>query len=622
MKSLNRAAAPANAGRFNLHRGWTTLVIAVAALVMIPGLWSTHLWDEDEGYFAAAAAEMFERGDWIVPTFNHELFGHKPPLMYWGMMAGFHALGVNELAARLPSALCGILASLVTMRIGQRLFNDRAGAIAGMVLGSCVMFSVVSRAATPDAHLTLFSVLAIYLFVRAAWPTKADLRGDNNGPMNIQMPRDWQTWAAIYGVLGLAVLTKGPIGVLFPAASIGLFLMLQTPVANTSSADAAGGGTWWSIAKTLGRRLSPFHFLRTAWQMRPITGLLFVVLIAGPWFVLVEWKTNGQFLREFIGTHHLQRFSTSMDNHSGGFWYYPASCLIGLFPWSVFAIPTLMNWFRTYREQPRQRAALLLVTSWATVYLVIFSLARTKLPNYVLPAYPALALMTGHYLDGWLSRTNAIRSFWPRVSFATMLAVGLLLIGGIQFAAGWQFAGQTLLDKLRLHRDLQVELGRIAWLALPLVAAGVVALVCAIRQQLNAALIGFAAFSIGWLALLWNVAAPWIDRYQSPQQIVLRIKSQHDHAHVDTFRFLRPTMVFYLRDAIREHHAAKTAATEFLADRANFLITTSDQYPHLAEHLVGDEVIVDRQMLFPTQRELLVLARPAKLAKQAERPRR
>ena len=137
-------AAPPDAGRtsdFDLRS--LAVVAAVSVLVMAVGLGTTRLWDEDEGYFASTAAEMYQRGDVIEPTFNHELFGHKPPLMYWGMMAGFSVFGVNELGARAASAIFGIATALLTCVLGTRLFNARVGCFAGIVMGSSIMFSVV-----------------------------------------------------------------------------------------------------------------------------------------------------------------------------------------------------------------------------------------------------------------------------------------------------------------------------------------------------------------------------------------------------------------------------------------------------------------------------------------------
>ncbi len=137
----------------------------LAGLVFFVNLGRARLWDIDETIFAQTAAEMSERGDWVVPYFNHQLFPDKPPLMYWGMISAYKVFGVGELAARFWSALFGLGTVLLTYEIGRRLFSPCVGFWAGLVLATNLNFGFIARAATPDAMLTFFSTLALWIFV-------------------------------------------------------------------------------------------------------------------------------------------------------------------------------------------------------------------------------------------------------------------------------------------------------------------------------------------------------------------------------------------------------------------------------------------------------------------------
>ena len=145
--------------------------------------------------------------------------------------------------------------------------------------------------------------------------------------------------------------------------------------------------------------------------MRILTAITVILLVAGPWYLAVGLKTQGAFLSEFFGIHHFQRFSSPMDNHSGPLVYYILSILAGMFPWSIFALPTLLLVVRQLRQGTPHQCALVFVTAWIVLYVGIFSLASTKLPNYILPAYPALAIVAAYFYQHWIDHP-AQRSSW------------------------------------------------------------------------------------------------------------------------------------------------------------------------------------------------------------------
>ena len=140
-------------------------VVVVAAFVMLTNLGGPRLWDRDEPRNAGCAREMLQRWDWVVPTFNAELRVHKPVLLYWGIMGSYLVFGVNEFAARLPSALAAIGSALCVYLMGRRLFGPRAGVWAGIALATSLCSCVAGRAATPDSLLVLCTCLAMTIFV-------------------------------------------------------------------------------------------------------------------------------------------------------------------------------------------------------------------------------------------------------------------------------------------------------------------------------------------------------------------------------------------------------------------------------------------------------------------------
>ena len=149
---------------------------------------NSHLWDQDEGFYATTAAEMYARNDWVKPTFNGKLFAHKPPMMFWGMMVGYEAFGVSELGARFASTLFGVGTVLLTFAVARRLFDLPTGLFAGLAIGSCITFTMVARSATADAHLTFFTVLALHLWVRDYFSIPVASRDTMLAEMR------WQTW--------------------------------------------------------------------------------------------------------------------------------------------------------------------------------------------------------------------------------------------------------------------------------------------------------------------------------------------------------------------------------------------------------------------------------------------
>lgn len=593
------------------------LLTVLAALLLLPWLGATRLWDEDEGFFAGTAAEMYERGDWIVPYFNGELFGHKPPFMYWMMMLGYDAFGVNAWGARFSSALFGIATALLTCELGRRLFNARVGFLAGFVLASSLMFNVISRAATPDTFLTFFSTLALAIFASAGLA-----RGNSPGESGNEtrsgqlavLPSRWSAFALMYAVMGLAVLVKGPIGVLLPMAIIGMFLLCQTE----RRLLPENASRWQHLVEAI-RPFGPRNFLLTIWRMRPLTALAIVLLVAAPWYVAVGWRTDGEFLREFFGVHHFQRFSTAMENHQGSIFYYVFSILIGMFPWSNFAIPlALFTISRMRRGEARKETTFLLC--WAGVQIGLFSLAATKLPNYVLPAYPALALLCGAGLDQWITDRRRVSTGWMQAGLAILTVTGLAVCLGFPLAAGWEWdGGQTLLDRFRVARPIQAVAVSLWPIGLPILCGGGLAFWFSRHARGGRAIGTVGATALVMLGLLWGFAAPRADRLQTPQEIaqLLRQRDAQGTQRVAHYGFFKPSMVFYSGHVIETCHSEQAVVDYFQAPNPGLLITTSRAFDHIRQRLPEDVTVLERRPQFPKPGEIVLLGRSLHVAQGA-----
>ncbi|NQU24799.1 MAG: glycosyltransferase family 39 protein, partial [Candidatus Nealsonbacteria bacterium] len=147
------------------HFRYQFWILAAAGVIFFTNLGATALWDEDEPLYAACAREMLQRGDWVVPTFNGDLFPEKPPLGYWLMIAGYKMFGVTEFAARFWSALLGVGTALVTYHLGKRLFRPEVGFWAGLIVASSIIFTISARAATLDSALVFVTTAAMLTFV-------------------------------------------------------------------------------------------------------------------------------------------------------------------------------------------------------------------------------------------------------------------------------------------------------------------------------------------------------------------------------------------------------------------------------------------------------------------------
>jgi 4-amino-4-deoxy-L-arabinose transferase-like glycosyltransferase len=448
-------------------------------------LGSAPLWDRDEPRNAGCSLEMLARHDWIVPTFNQELRGHKPVLLYWAQMLSLSWLGPHAWGARLPSALFGALAVVAIGWLGSGLRHAATGWWSAAAMATCLSVVIAARAGTPDAPLLACTTAGIASL--ALYRTSNDRR----------------LWWLGYLSLGGAVLAKGPVGLILPAGCLVLWSGWHP-----SPARADIDRRRWP------RALSPSHWWQaTQWLNLPL-GLVVVLAVALPWFIWVGLRTDGAFLREFFLEHHLGRATRVMEGHRGGWWYYPAMLLVGTFPWSLMLIPIGL-WVHQQFPQPlpsspatdgprppgrrdaaAEAALITLGLAWLVVYIAAFSLARTKLPSYITPAYPGAALLIGATLSDWSSGQWRINVRWMWLAGLVNLLVGSCLAISIIWLA--------------LNQHMPDLAWQAVWAAALLIAAGAWSLAAAGRlaqPHLPAILLASYATLLGGLLSFGAAAA-------------------------------------------------------------------------------------------------------------------
>src|SRR6185312_4746493 len=582
------------------HQAW---IVLAGLCVFFVNLGVPQLWDEDEPKNAQCAREMLLRGDWIVPTFNEQLRYDKPVLVYWLMISAYKTFGDNEFGARFWSAVLAIGTMLFTYHLGRLLFRPQVGLWAGLCMTSSLMFVVAGRAATPDSTLIFCTTLAMLAFVRATWGASPTLAGADR--LQDFTPKTRLAWAGVYAAMGLGVLAKGPVAVVLPGSILGLYLLCVRyrvaggtprrafPTASRPARNAAG----WLAA--IWRIFSPRACWQVLWSMRPLTGLAVLSAIALPWYVWVGLETGGDWLWGFLGTHNVGRFLKPMEGHRGPIVYYLFAIALGFFPWSWFLLPTLLELGKRIRRSP-DWAAGLFVACWAGFYIGFFSLARTKLPSYVLPAYPALALMTAVFIDQWVSAPRQVSRWMPTTGMAGVAIAGAAFLIAFPLAAPYVLPGEEA----------------IGWIGAPLLVGGLAALAFARRGSPRRAAIAMAVASVAFATGLFGFASVRASRGQNSASLIAFLhQTSPAPLRLATFDYNAPSLVFYSRQPVGQFYQNREAARFFAMHGNAYLITRAECLKRLKPALPADVKELMRQPRFLRQgEELVVLGRPARMA--------
>jgi 4-amino-4-deoxy-L-arabinose transferase-like glycosyltransferase len=582
-----------------VHQGW---IVLAACITFFTSLGVPALWDEDEPLYATCAREMIARGDWVVPTYNGQMFAEKPALVYWSIIAGFKTFGINELGARFWSAVLAVGTVLLTYHLGRRLFREEVGLWAALAVASSLLFTVSARAATVDSALVLVSLGALYLFA-AGGIAKTEKTGNPPAGRPWFVPTSWGRFVAIYACLGVAVLAKGPVGLLVPCASLGLFLMVMN---RRAELDAAGGGlsrfsrsengtvpfSAWLVR--VWRLCGPRNFLRSLWQMRPLTGAAVVLAVALPWYVMVGVRTDGQWLADFFGIANWGAFAGSRQGHGGPIWYYMPATMIGFFPWSVLLLPSLVELVRRIRGGHPCRPAYVLAACWLGVYYVFWSICGTKLPHYVLPAFPVLALLVGSLVHDWIAQPAAADRRRFRTALGIVIVVGVGMAVALPIVASIYVPGEELLGLVG---------------AVLLIGGGTAFYLAECQRRLPAAVV-FAATCVLFVTAIFGVAAVRVDRHQFARPLLADVHSQcPGNPQLASFRFIRESLVYYAGEPVTLCNSPEELRAFLDRSDCPYVMTVDEQEEAIRRLFPGELTVVARRPRFLHEGEVVVLAR-------------
>ncbi len=392
-----------------LAKRGTVLLFLVIVAIYFFGLGHLPLVGPDEPRYAQVAREMFLRRDLVTPTLGGNAWFEKPALLYWMMIASFRVFGVTEWAARLPGAICGLLTVAAVFVMGHRVEgnDDEANKLQGFafwsVLAAATMIGIVafSRAVSFDIVLTMTTTWALAFYL---------LDDLDAYPNRREKPRH-RLLVGFYIFVGLSLLAKGLVGIVIPVGVLGLFHLFQ---------------------RKLPRRKT---LLSVVW------GLPLALLVAATWYVPVISRHGWLFVDQFFIQHHFARYISNKYHHAQPVYYYLLVVPLLAMPWTVFLFDGLLqckSWLTranaTDREPVDDRLNRLLVfaLAWLLFPLVFFSFSGSKLPGYILPALPAVALIVGGRL--WRPRLDTKR--WALRTTAALY----LLFSIVALAYSWRLA--------------------------------------------------------------------------------------------------------------------------------------------------------------------------------------
>lgn len=360
---------------YSPNQNFYPILIFLAAVVLcFVNLGGHSIFILDEAKNAEAAREMWESGNYIVPFFNEELRTDKPPLHYWFMLVAFKFFGVNAFAARFFSAFFGVMTILSTYHFTQKFLNRRIAAISGFVLCASFFFIQEFHLAVPDPYLIFFvsfSLFSFYDFYK--FGTRS-------------------SWLYLYLTLGLGVLAKGPVALALPGLIILIFILWKK-----------------ELNKTFFQEFKPF------------LGGLITLAIAAPWYWKVHQLTGGAYTKGFFLEHNFSRFGNEMEGHGGWFFITWIFVILGLLPFSFYIIQTFSQTWKNKKTHDFILFSLIV----AIVFIGFFSISSTKLPNYTMPSYPFIAILTAFYLNRVIEGKTSVKYY--KISLWVLFGVAVLI---------------------------------------------------------------------------------------------------------------------------------------------------------------------------------------------------
>ena len=431
--------------RDNPEHFYLIALLFLCGAVYFYGLGRLPFIGPDEPRYAEVAREMYATGDWITPRLGGIKWFEKPALAYWLLATGYAVFGENEFGARFGVAVASTLAALLLYFFGRRARSARFGYLSAAALVTCGLWPGFARGVTCDLPLTVaieFALLSFFL-----WESKESGAGDD------------RLWYVFCFALGLATLAKGLAGVALPMMIIAPYLILT--------------GAWRSLLRP---RLIIF-------------GALIFLATAAVWYAPVIARNGREFIDEFFIGHHFQRYLSNKYRHPQPFYFFPLVAVAGCFPWSFYLLSSVTRTkvragrgrtelgqtevYPTTKVIPNDRLHLFLLL-WIVAPIAFFSFSGSKLPGYILPIFPAVALVIGGELERWWrdeSRPPALPQFLTAAfTAAAGIGAGFLLQRelGVSARDAWLMGSIAVLAAAVYLGLLLFKSGRVATLYLPI----------------------------------------------------------------------------------------------------------------------------------------------------------
>ena len=564
-------------------------VILVAVIAFFWHLGNFSLIDETEPLFAEASRQMYVTGDWITPYFNGETRFDKPALIYWCQAIAYTIFGVNEWAVRLPSAIAalGLIGlAFYTLYCHQAKTDDLQGVyrplrrwftagLGAAVIGLNPEMIAWGRVGVSDMLLTGCMASALLCFFQGY-----------SQPVESQFKARW--YFAFYVLIGLAILTKGPVGIVLPGFIIFLFLLYL--------------GNFWQVVKEI-------HLIR---------GLLVIAAVSVPWYALVTWQNGWNFIDSFFGLHNVERFTDVVNGHSAPWYFYFIVVAVGFAPYAVY-LPAAMIRLKFWQRKPwvsteRSQQLGLFAFWWFIGVFSFFTIAVTKLPSYVLPLMPAAGILIALLWSDLIvdKSTENIR----KVSGSSSSLSPVFLSSPLMQASGWfnvlfiSAVGFTFFKVTKLigydpaapnfqqmlQRSNLPVLGGIIWLA----AAVIIAVFLIRRRYLHLICVNLLAFT----AFTVLVLTPSVFISDASRQLPLKQLSQlaanvqKSGEEIVMVGFKKPSVTFYSQRKINYIKSNQQAA-DYIQNQANadsiLILSEPKRFPKMGLQPTDYENLAEKQ---------------------------
>lgn len=497
---------------------WVMAIVGIIAWFHLNGI---GLVDETEPLFAEAARQMTVTGDWITPYFNGDTRFDKPPLVYWLMAIAYKTVGVNEWSVRFPSALSLTVLTAMGFYTLRQFGFPRPPILPSPPLSLWLSALIGSAAIALNPQTFLWSRTGVSDMLLSGCMGVA-LLAFFCGYAQPEKPRVQKGWYWIfYGFSALAVLTKGPVGVVLPGFVILAFLLY------------------------MGNLRSVLREMNLLWG----TGVFLLIIV--PWYVLVIWLNGEAFTNSFFGYHNFERFTRVVNNHWAPWFFYFVVVPVSFLPWSMHlpaAMARLRFWqWQDWRLQPRSTHLGIFALIWFGVIFGFFTIAVTKLPSYTIPLLPAAGILVGLFWSDQMTRTRTNRAAWISHVANLIVFAGLAIV--VPFVPHW-LGNDPEMPNLPV---LMQQSGILPWTIAIWAGATVTGMLLLLRRQgrwlWSINLVSFLAFVI--ITLI--PAAVIVD---TQRQLPLRhlaetiVQVQQPSEPIVMIGFSKPSLVFYTREPI------------------------------------------------------------------------